>query len=251
MPLDVERRVGLGRDRRRKDDARRRRVNADGDRLGGRRPATASAASAPAEGGRVEVDGVAVHRQFRDDKSLGVLGGHRRAARDVAAEDVLVEPHLDRRQRGIARVVQLDRLAAGERRRRRVEARRDGVVHPGLPIVAPGPAGRIASAVGEGAANHVGERDVATDRALGRPRRALRVLRVLRVLRAERGCRTTDGQRRKTRRTRGESSRLLSGRNVRQVHAYGASGVTRELPACFGPNSYSFGGSAPRRFLTK
>ena len=107
----------------------------------------------PAAGGALRSTGLAVHGQLRDDHAVGVLGRHRRrrAARrrgrcsGRAACWIAVSAG--------AVVVQDDRLAAGERRRRRVEPRVDRVVGPQLPAVPAGAAGRVARAGGEGAAD--------------------------------------------------------------------------------------------------
>src|SRR5689334_4265737 len=90
-----------------------------------------------------------------------VLGGDRGAARVVAAKDVLIQSELDGGERCVAVVVELDRLAAGNGRRRRVEANVDRVFHPELPVLASRLAGRVARARGERTSDRVRERNVA------------------------------------------------------------------------------------------
>src|SRR5689334_9823990 len=102
-----------------------------------------------------------------------VLRGDRRAARVVAAKDVLVESELDGGERRVAVVVQLDRLAAGDGRRRRVEANIDRVFHPELPVLGSRPTGGVTGAGGERMSDRVRERNVAADGARRRLRRDL------------------------------------------------------------------------------
>src|SRR4029078_6855160 len=90
-----------------------------------RRPARRwSRAATPTGRLRVGIDGRPADLEIGNDESLMILGGNGRAAGIIAAENVLVETELDRRERGVAVVVQLDRFVSGDGRLCPVEAAR-------------------------------------------------------------------------------------------------------------------------------
>src|SRR5215213_4263963 len=97
-----------------------------------------------------------------------ILGRYRKAARYFAAENVLVEAHLNRRQRRVARVVQVDCFAAGQGRGRGIESSGDGVVDSQLPILPAWTSARVTCTSGERSPDAVRERNVAANGSIRR-----------------------------------------------------------------------------------
>ena len=178
MPVDGQRRVGPGRDRSREIDRCQRRLQTADAELTRRcrastRTATATPATTTVCGRRGQVDRFAIDHEPGDDAAVGVFSRRpRRRARDQAAIHVVIEPQHDLLQLLRAVVVQRNRLAASERACRRIQAHLNGVVVLELPVVRPGPAGPVARAGLKGAANGVGHRHIAANRARRFGRRA-------------------------------------------------------------------------------
>jgi hypothetical protein len=173
VPRDLDLRHGLRRHRRRQRHARDRLIEAR--RRQAPRPirstsafaATTTAAAAP---GAREIHGVAVDAEARHDHAVGVLGGKRRASRDQAPEDVVIEAQDDLGELLRALVVQRDGLVAGDGLRLGIELRVDGVVGLQLPVVRARPSRLVARARLPGAPDRVGHRHVAADGARRRRR---------------------------------------------------------------------------------
>ena len=120
----------------------------------------------PKRGGGLRSTARPSTRELRHLHPVGEDGGGLVARRRWATKMFWSRRSTIARMRGIAGVLHHDPLVARHHAGGGVEPRLDGVVGPELPVARAGTPGGVARPRGEGAPDHVGQRDVAPDRPL-------------------------------------------------------------------------------------